>query len=280
MVTTTTDNMNCECDHDSVGRVAAAEPEPVLEPVTGLPVPAAPRTLRHRRRMGDDDDSPVRQRLFVPEGDPGFADYREQNPKSAEERRAHIITELYRMLDGPMQAAAYVYALEGVHPTPDEYADGQWPVGRLIAIADAMRPEPVTDPADQRLRIHNAANMAMATCHALLYAGAAPTNSVEELATGFVTVDRLPNGLTMADMWDGARQTDALRFAPPLSGELCEQASPSQSFGRGGSLEDRLDSLLTLPVGVPVWAWIVAISMMVVYAWLVALLVGKPVTSR
>lgn len=184
-----------------------------------------------------------------------------------------LLAEFFRVLNGTIQAAAYELAICGVKPVPSQYETGQWPVGRLIALANAMGGEDEGDAAAMRLQIHNAANKAMQVCEAALVHGDGPTDSAEEMALGFIEQDRLPNGKTVMDCWVAKQrqtdhlvtQTNPLRFAPPL---------PESDVPYGG-IDGDIDQFLMMPIGgaAPVWIWMVGLTVICAYLWVVALLV-------
>jgi hypothetical protein len=182
------------------------------------------------------------------------------------ERETYILDELHRWLDGRIQ----VHAREaGVACTREELEGavmtGMWPAARLCLLVEELG----GDRADGSRQVpeelyHAAAVFAEGVCQAYLVEGVEPDCAAEELAVGFVTVDRLPDGRTILDCWNAPSVFEPLRNATPLREE---------------GLEDRIERALSfweipLKLEMPLWVWVALTLWVLLYAWLVAVVVS------
>lgn len=179
------------------------------------------------------------------------------------ERQTHILTELHRWLSGRIQVHARDVWTDSMSQTDlmDMIDAGVWPAARLHMIVRAR-----TTAADSRtapeLIYHETATWAASICMQYLIDGVDADNSVVDMAIGFVTTDKLPDGSTILEHWDAPSVFEPLRVAEPLS------------------LDDRIDEangIWDKPVAVelPIWGWVAVSMWVVLYAWIVAYLVGN-----
>jgi hypothetical protein len=217
-------------------------------------------------------------------------------------QRRHILTELRTCLTARLCGAARLASHTDM--TESEIraamAEGRgWPGGRLWLLLQKMDeggiplPGPPADTAD-RLRL--AGSWAATFCERWLRGETLPsaTETMYDLALGFVTEDRLTDGRTIADLWPEPADLDALRNAPPLPDEESDAedseveevpAAPLLGLNRGtdaylDEINSRLgqfltgDAVLEFKVRMPGWAWTTLILTVVGYFWLVAFLLG------
>jgi hypothetical protein len=181
------------------------------------------------------------------------------------ERKTYILNELHRWLDGRIQ----VHAREaGVACTLEEMEGavmtGMWPAARLCLLVEALGDGGRRQVPEELY--HAAAVYAEGVCQAYLVEGVEPDCAAEELAVGFVTVDRLPDGRTILDCWNAPSTFEPLRNAEPLQQEE--------------GLEDRIERALSfwdipLKLEMPLWVWVALTLWVLLYAWLVAVVVGR-----
>jgi hypothetical protein len=190
------------------------------------------------------------------------------------ERQTHILTELHRWLSGRIQVHARDVWTDSMSQTDlmDMIDAGMWPAARLHMIVRAR-----TTSADSRtepeLIYHETATWAASICMQYLIDGVDADNSVVDMAIGFVTTDKLPNGSTILDLWDAPSVFEPLRTAEPLS---LDNGVPM-------SLDDRIEHVFgdwdkPVAVELPIWGWVAVSLWVVVYAWIVAYLVGNTST--
>jgi hypothetical protein len=182
------------------------------------------------------------------------------------ERQTHILTELHRWLSGRIQVHARDVWADNIGQ--DELVDmldaGTWPAARLHMLVRS-RTTATDDRTAPELVYHETAMWAASVCMQYLIDGVEADNSMVSMAIGFVRDDKLPDGRTIADLWDAPSVFEPLRTAAPLS------------------LEDRIDAAVGIwekPVAVelPVWGWVAVSVWVVLYAWIAAYLVGNPST--
>jgi hypothetical protein len=143
---------------------------------------------------------------------------------------------------------------------------GMWPAARLHMIVRA-RTTATDDRTAPELVYHETATWAASICMQYLIDGVEADNSVVDMAIGFVTTDKLPDGSTILEHWDAPSVFEPLREAGPLS------------------LDDRIDAAIgiwetQIKIEAPVWVWSIAVVWFLIYAWLVAALVDSMRTSR
>jgi hypothetical protein len=182
------------------------------------------------------------------------------------ERETYILDELHRWLDGRIQ----VHAREaGLACSTHEELEGAvmtglWPAARLHLLVEALGDADGTSSRQVPEELyHAAAVFAEGVCRGY-FAGEEPCGRAEELAVGFVTVDRLPDGRTILDCWNAPSTFEPLRAAAPLREE---------------GLEDRIERALSfwdipLKLEMPLWVWVALTLWVLLYAWLVAVVVG------
>lgn len=231
--------------------------------------PPAPLRLRRAMSSVDDESAPCCDtvpRVLIPSVDDHrglgilAGDFIKPDPGlTLRERETHILSELNRWLEGRIQ----VHAREaGLAATRDEIeatlGDGMWPAARLHLLVEELSEGETRTPPEELY--HAAAVFALGVCERY-FADVEPHGNAEEIAIGFVTVDQFSNGLTIADYWNAPSTFEPLREAPPLP------------------LEERIEAAigfweLPLKVELPLWTWTAGVVWVVLYAWLVAMLVG------
>lgn len=205
-------------------------------------------------------------------------------------QRRHILTELRTWLTGRVASDGRMASHSGM--TEDEIrtamAEGRgWPGGRLWLLLQTMDahdiPLPGT-PADTGDRLRLAGVWAADFCEEWLRRGGSCHWDVERLALGFVKEDRLPDGRTIAGLWPGLADLDALRNAPPLPDSDTEAEvhpfPPRNMEAYIDELHLRLgrfltgESTLEFKIRMPGWAWTALFLTVVGYFWIVAFLLG------
>ncbi len=194
------------------------------------------------------------------------------------ERQTHILSELHNWLSGCIQVHARDLDIVDVDQVAlaDMVDDGMWPAARLHMIVRARRSEDeegraAAETLEARHRPHvaaeivynDAATWATNICMQFLINGVEESDSMVDMAIGFVTTDKLPDGSTIVDHWDAPSVFEPLRVAEPLS------------------LDDRIDRALEfwdipLKLEFPIWVWTAISFWIVLYAWIVAYLVRGP----
>jgi hypothetical protein len=174
------------------------------------------------------------------------------------ERQKYILAELRHWLSGRIQRDARDTEM-AQYDTTESIESGRWPAARLAALVDGGIGSFRRDPAE---RYHEAAMWAVNVCARYLMDGTESADSMEQLAVGFVTVDELPDGRTIEDLWNAPSVFEPLREAEPLS------------------LDDQIDEALSvwqtpIKIEAPLWTWTVVAAWFLAYAWLVAALVGS-----
>ena len=187
------------------------------------------------------------------------------------ERQTHILTELHRWLSGRIQVHARDVWTDSMDQVAisDMIDAGMWPAARLHAIVQT-RTTATSDRTAPELVYHETATWAASVCMQYLIDGVDADNSVVDMAIGFVTTDKLPNGSTILEHWDAPSVFEPLRTAEPLSGD----------DGGVVSLDDRIEHVFgdwdkPVAVELPIWGWVTVSLWVVVYAWIVAYLVGN-----
>jgi hypothetical protein len=252
--------------------------------VSATTPPAAPLRVRRAESFTGDEDTDTSPdaacrclghrmgtvaRVLIPSVDDHkgkgilAGDFIKSDPSATlHERHTYILTELHRWLTGRIEVHAREVGL--VDTDQVEIADGMWPAARLHMIVQARTMAVEDSRVAPELIYHDAATWAASICMQYLIEGVEPDNSVSDMAVGFVRDDRLPDGRTIAELWDEPSVFEPLRTAVPLS------------------LDDRIDAALEfwdipLKLELPIWVWVVIILWMVLYAWIVAYLVSGPV---
>ena len=198
------------------------------------------------------------------------------------EVREYLITETRQWLTGGrLGAQAREIGIAGLSPLEltEIVGAGQWPAARLWLLESAMDEGSGSEsgsgsgPRDPVERTCWVGGWAADVCERILR-GAEPVGSLETLAAGFVLVDRLPCGRTIASWWN-ASPFEPLRAAAVLT--------EGDESGVGGplGLDDRLDEITdvvvdffrgSVVVRIPVWVAAVA---WIVQLWVVAFLAGR-----
>jgi hypothetical protein len=249
--------------------------------------PAAPLRVRRADSLVGDDDTDTSPdadcncfghrigRVLIPSIDyhkgKGIlaGDFIKPDPTATmTERQTHILTELHRWLSGRIQVHARdVWSDSMGQDEIMEMIDaGMWPAARLHMIVRA-RTTATDDRTAPELVYHETATWAASICMQYLIDGVEADNSVVDMAIGFVTTDKLPDGSTILEHWDAPSVFEPLREAGPLS------------------LDDRIDAAIgiwetQIKIEAPVWVWSIAVVWFLIYAWLVAALVDSMRTSR
>jgi hypothetical protein len=211
-------------------------------------------------------------------------------------RRRHILTELRTWLSDRISGAARLASHTDMSESDIRaaMAEGRgWPGGRLWLLLQKLDeggiplPGPPADTAD-RLRL--AGDWAATFCAHWLRGETleVATETVYDLALGFVTEDQLSDGRTIADLWPEPADLDALRNAPPLPSEDEAEATPhirnlDQQFEEIGQLAGEFlvtNMELQFRVKLPGWAWTALFLTVVGYFWLVAFLLSGVAPRR
>lgn len=211
-------------------------------------------------------------------------------------QRRHILTELRTWLTGRAASDGRLASHSGM--TEDEVRaameEGRgWPGGRLWLLLQTMDAHDIPlpgHPADTGDRIRLAGAWAADFCEEWLRRGGSCHWDVERLALGFVKEDRLSDGRTIADLWPGLADLDALRNAPPLPDtdeEDTEEVPAAPLVGLNRNMDVYIDdihlrlgqfltgeSTLEFKIRMPGWAWSALFLTVVGYFWIVAFLLG------
>lgn len=229
-----------------------------------------------------------------------------------QETRKYLFAETRQWLTGGrLRAQARDIGIAGLSPMEltGIVSEGRWPAARLWLIQVAMEMGGETRlPADPVERTYWVGGWATDVCERVLQ-GYEPSGSIETLAAGFVTVDRLPCGRTIASWWNWS-PFEALRNAPPLpdgggDGKEVAETSEAESDGESEELgadeevvqelprgiDDRLEEVgdaMTAffrgtfvvayggaAVRIPVWAAAAALMAWIVQLWIVGFLLGR-----
>ena len=212
-------------------------------------------------------------------------------------QRRHILTELRTWLTSRLYGSARLASHTDMTEAEirDAMATGRgWPGGRLWlllqTLTDMGRPLPGR-PADTGDRLRLAGVWAADVCERYLRDGERPIWTEYQLALGFVTEDRLPDGRTIADLWPRPEDLAALRDASPLPSDADEEAEDEAESPRIEttlrSMDQHIDEIgglvgqfltgnvaLEFKVRMPGWAWTSLFLTVVGYFWLVAFLLG------
>jgi hypothetical protein len=208
------------------------------------------------------------------------------------ETRTYLLTELERWLTGRIGNHASQVAMEFHEPAElSEYLTaGTWPAARLSVILHMLEEEAKLPlPRDYETRFHFVGAWAASVCSDYLH-GYEPCTPAAVEATGFVKTDRLPSGRVIESFWNHS-PFEALRNAPPLSDEAeaetdedetdetdeDETDEADEEFEDVKGIDEHIDAmtisvseLLTSDFLVPGWAIVTGLSVMLVYAWTVA----------
>jgi len=208
-------------------------------------------------------------------------------------QRRHILTELRTWLTGRLYGSARLASHTDMTETEIRaaMAEGRgWPGGRLWlllqTLTDMGRRLPGS-PADTGDRLRLAGDWAADVCERYLRDGERPIWTEHQLALGFVTEDRLPDGRTIADLWPRPEDLDALRNAPPLADTEDEAVYEPSLENTLRTMDHHLDELnarfsqfmtgnvaLDFKVRMPGWAWTALFLTIVGYFWVVAFLLS------
>jgi hypothetical protein len=204
------------------------------------------------------------------------------------ERRAFLLEELDHWLTGDICGAADEISMSEKKDDLTPYlVDGTWPAARMAALTQMLSVSNTTSPP-----------FALRLCKDFLEGrGLDWTDAASLLAVGFVTVDTLPSGKTIRDLWNQS-PFEPLRSALPLSPqdededeeeeeeedeEYCDSNCDSDCdcYGDeeeevdiihhvGPSIDDKITTFLTTDYTVTVPGWLVVAvgSLFTVYMWL------------
>jgi hypothetical protein len=228
------------------------------------------------------------------------------DPHDARARqRRHILTELLTWLSdricGSARLASHTDMTEADIRAAMSEGRG-WPGGRLWLLLQKLDeggiplPGPPADTAD-RLRL--AGSWAATFCERWLRGETleVATETMYDLALGFVTEDQLSDGRTIADLWPEPADLDALREASPLPSESEEDEEEVMETPRLEttlrSMDQHLDEIgalvgqfmgtnteIQFRVKMPGWAWTSLFLTVVGYFWLVAFLLSGVAPRR
>lgn len=233
--------------------------EPVVEPVT------PPATV-----VGECPGAPHRPVLACK----GIlaSDFIKPDPElTLAERRAYLLEELDHWLTGDICESAVELSMAKKQDELSPYlVDGAWPAARMAAL----------------LQLSTAPSFAVQVCTDFLKEGKIDwTDGPSLLAVGFVTVDKLPSGKTIRDLWNQS-PFEPLRSALPLSpqdededeDECCDNDCDGDDEDEevdiihrvGPSLDDKINRFLTTDYSFTVPGWLVVAvgSIFTVYMWL------------
>jgi len=261
----------------AVESVVAAEPV-VAEPVTPqrstppTPCPGAPA------------------RPLLPAKGILASDFIKPDPElTLAERRAYLLEELDHWLTGDICQDADELSMAKKQDELAPYlVDGAWPAARMAVLVQLLSVSTKVDTT--------APSFAVQVCTDFLKEGKIDwTDGPSLLAVGFVTVDKLPSGKTIRDLWEQSPFA-ALRSALPLSpqdededeDEYCDSNCDSDCdcYGVdeeeeeeeevdiihrvGPSLDDKINTFLTTDYTVTVPGWLVVAvgSLFTMYMWL------------
>lgn len=242
--------------------------------------PNAPSRLRREESLSSTDSTDNVARILLPSFDDQIVlhkgkgilagDFIKPDPSATcKERQTHILSELHRWLSGRIQFHARDVGLVDMDKVEiaDMVDDGLWPAARLHMLVEARV---VNDSREApELIYHEMATWATSICIQYLIdcENADTDNSMVNMAIGFVRDDRLPDGRTIVELWDVPSVFEPLRTAEPLPGDVM-------------SLDDRIDAMIDdwdkpIAVTLPIWGWVTVSLWVVLYAWIVAFLVGN-----
>ena len=210
------------------------------------------------------------------------------------ERRAYLLEELDHWLTGDIcQDADEISMAKKQDELAPYLVEGTWPAARMAVLVQLL--------ADST-KVETAPSFAVRLCKDFLEGrGIDWTDTASLLAVGFVTVDKLPSGKTIRDLWNQS-PFEPLRTALPLSTEDddvivetdsdsdydYETDSDSDSEEEdeeeeeeeeevdiihrvGPSIDDKINAFLTTDITLSIPGWVVAAGMgaTTMYLWMV-----------
>jgi len=193
------------------------------------------------------------------------------------ETRVYILEELQRWLTGSIcQDAKDVGAVDLEH-----LEAGTWPAARMSAVLQLLEKENsyILPPASEMDRFQFVGQWAVSVCSDYLsgYEAGIPA---AVLATGFVTTDKLPSGLTIESFWNHS-PFERLREAPPLT-EAEADIFPEPEVKP--SIDDHLDGVTELfykvltsdlTIRIPVWTLAAAVGGVTAYLAVLVAAIGR-----